>query len=30
MADQFTPNAALRSVPLQVNVGLRQYMLRVY
>jgi FtsH-binding integral membrane protein len=30
MADQFTPNAALRSVPLQADVGLRQYMLRVY
>jgi len=30
MADQFTPDTALRSVPLQADVGLRQYMLRVY
>ena len=30
MADPFTPDAAPGSVPLQVDVGLRQYMLRVY
>jgi len=30
MADRFAPNADLRSVPLQIDVGLRQYMLNVY
>jgi len=30
MSNQFTPDADLKSVPRQVDVGLRQYMLNVY